>query len=185
MARRRNENLFERYGLNRSYVSLFLGILVVIVVGIAGLALIRGGDGLKNISLRDILTGQQDKKDLGNADNTYTVKEGDNLWAISENVFKSGYNWVDIAKENNLENPDLLETGQKLNIPGDVEVIKPGEETVSKIEGNTYTVVEGDNLWTICVRAYGDGYKWTELAKVNKLLNPDLLFVGTKLTLPR
>ncbi|MEK9178214.1 MAG: LysM peptidoglycan-binding domain-containing protein [Patescibacteria group bacterium] len=182
---RTTSDLFERYGLNRSYVSLLLGILVVVIVGIVGLALVRDGDGLRNISLRDILTGQQDKKTTEETANVYTVKEGDNLWSISENVFKSGYNWVDISKANNLENPDLIETGQKLTIPQGVSVIRPEEETVSKIEGSSYRVVEGDNLWSICVRAYGDGYKWQEVAKENNLANPDLLFVGAKLTLPR
>lgn len=57
--------------------------------------------------------------------------------------------------------------------------------TQPKITGGSYKVVEGDNLWDICVRAYGDGYRWVELARVNNLANPDLIFVGTNLRLPR
>jgi nucleoid-associated protein YgaU len=55
----------------------------------------------------------------------------------------------------------------------------------AKINGNSYTVVKGDNLWEIAVRAYGDGYKWTEIAKANKLANPDIIHSGNKFTLPR
>lgn len=54
-----------------------------------------------------------------------------------------------------------------------------------KIASNTYTVVAGDYLWEIAQRAYGDAYKWVDIAKANNLSNPDLIFVGTKLTLPR
>ncbi len=54
-----------------------------------------------------------------------------------------------------------------------------------KISSNTYTVVAGDYLWEIAERAYGDAYKWVEIANANNLSNPDLIFVGTKLTLPR
>jgi nucleoid-associated protein YgaU len=40
-------------------------------------------------------------------------------------------------------------------------------------------------LWTIAVRAYGDGYKWTEIAKANKLVNPNLIHPGNVFVLPR
>lgn len=180
------KDFFERYGLNRSYVSLVLGILVVVIIGIAGLALIRGGDGLKNVSLKDILTGQQDKApQTETSEKIHVVKEGENLWTISESLYKSGYNWVDIAKENNLESPDAISAGQTLKIPENVEIINPTGEIASRIETGSYQVREGDNLWEISVRAYGDGYKWVEVARANNLANPDLLFVGTELILPR
>lgn len=54
-----------------------------------------------------------------------------------------------------------------------------------QIKGASYTVVQGDNLWNIAVRAYGDGYKWVEIAKANKLANPDLIHAGNKFVLPR
>lgn len=54
-----------------------------------------------------------------------------------------------------------------------------------KISGRTYTVVRGDNLWNIAVRAYGDGYRWVDIARENKLANPDLIHSGNKFTLPR
>lgn len=59
------------------------------------------------------------------------------------------------------------------------------ENKMEKIEGEAYTVVKGDNLWNIAVRAYGDGYKWVEIAKTNKLVNPNLIHAGNKLILPR
>jgi nucleoid-associated protein YgaU len=57
--------------------------------------------------------------------------------------------------------------------------------TESSIEGNSYTVVRGDNLWKIAERAYGDGYRWVDIAKANKLVNPGIIHAGNVFVLPR
>ena len=41
-----------------------------------------------------------------------------------------------------------------------------------------------DNLWDIAVRRYNDGYKWTEIAKTNKIADGNVIEKGTKLNLP-
>ena len=46
-------------------------------------------------------------------------------------------------------------------------------------------VMSGDSLWKIAVRNYGDGYKWTEIAKANNIKSPNLIEVGQKLVLPK
>lgn len=46
---------------------------------------------------------------------TYTVKSGDTLSAIGE---KYGVDWREIAKANNVKNPDLIHPGQVFTIPG-------------------------------------------------------------------
>lgn len=48
-----------------------------------------------------------------------------------------------------------------------------------------YTVKSGDSLWKIAVAQYGDGYKWTEIAKANKLVHPNVIHTGNKLVIPR
>lgn len=129
--------------------------------------------------------------------NTYTVKAGDDLWHIAEKYYKSGYNWVDIARANNLANPGTIHTGNVLVIPRvtpEVETVSPTPtvpQTAQKVQqgnvtiGNSYTVKAGDDLWSIAVRAYNNGYKWVDIAKANHLSNPGLIYSGNVLTIPR
>ncbi|MBP9700514.1 LysM peptidoglycan-binding domain-containing protein [Candidatus Woesebacteria bacterium] len=48
----------------------------------------------------------------------------------------------------------------------------------------TYTVKSNDGLWTIAQEVYGDGYKWTEIAKANNLESPYTLTEGQELSIP-
>ena len=121
---------------------------------------------------------------------SYTVAAGDTLWSIAEKFYKSGYNWVDIANANKVSNPGMISAGTKLVIPDvapKVATVTSGDTTAfgPKITGSTYTIQKGDNLWGIAVRAYGDGYKWTEIAKFNNITSPSLINEGTVLKLPR
>ena len=59
------------------------------------------------------------------------------------------------------------------------------EEAPLEVTGDTYTVQHGDNLWDIAVAAYGDGYRWTDIAEANDLVNPGVIHAGNVFTLPR
>jgi lipoprotein NlpD len=54
----------------------------------------------------------------------YTVRQGDTLIRIA---LESGQNWKDIARWNNLDNPNVIEVGQVLRVmpPGAVETAAP------------------------------------------------------------
>lgn len=160
-----------------------LGALVIIIVGILVVNYFKDRSG-KTLTGTSTENGGQVKEHL--------VTKGESLWTISEDYYGSGYNWLDVAKANNLKNYSL-EVGQKLSIP-DVAAKQPtstkltAKATVTSEESigtSSYTVVHGDNLWKIAVRAYGDGYKWTQIAKANNLKNPNLIHSGNVLTLPR
>lgn len=136
--------------------------------------------------------------------NVWVVQKGETLWQIAESKYTSGYNWVDIARANNLVNPDDIHAGDRLVLPKvtakvptiqteKTQVAKNVQEnttpavgtSMNKITGKIYTVEKGDNLWSIAVRAYGDGYKWVDIARANNLANPGMIFSGNKLDIPR
>jgi nucleoid-associated protein YgaU len=49
--------------------------------------------------------------------NTYTVQHGDYLWKIAIEKYGDGYKWVDIARVNNLKNPNIIHAGNVLSLP--------------------------------------------------------------------
>lgn len=51
--------------------------------------------------------------------------------------------------------------------------------------GTSYEIVKGDTLWSIAVKEYNDGYKWVQIAKANKLSNPNVIHAGNTLAIPR
>jgi nucleoid-associated protein YgaU len=178
------KNLLKALKLNESTISMILGAIVIVVVGVLVVNYFKDRGG----KLPFFSTGNKVEVNQ-NEVKIHTAVKGDNLWKIAEKYYGSGYNWVDIAKENNLANPGVITEGQKLTIPN----VEPKTATVKEVKtvstepitGATYQVVKGDCLWTIAVRAYGDGYKWTEIAKANKLDNPGLIHSGNILVLPR
>ena len=180
------KNILKAIKLNESTISMILGALVIIVVGVLVVNYFKDqeNEGL----LPEVTTENQiETAEVGE---TYTVSKGDNLWNVAENAYGSGYNWVDIAKENNLTSPDMLYEGQTLLIPNVESKLATvnsimDESSPDKISGATYEVQKGDNLWNICVRAYGDGFKWVEVAEKNNLSNPNLIHNGNILVLPR
>ena len=85
----------------------------------------------------------------------YTVVRGDSLWQISTRLYGTGYNWVLIAQENKLTNPNIIHAGNVLTVPK------------AEVQARTYTVVQGDSLWSIAQRYYGSGYEWFKIRDAN------------------
>ena len=51
---------------------------------------------------------------------SYTVKEGDTLYGIAEQIYGDGNEWEKIYQANQAvigDNPDLIQPGQELTIP--------------------------------------------------------------------
>lgn len=61
--------------------------------------------------------------------------------------------------------------------PAKVKVEKK-RDTSTKKSAKSHKVVQGDTLWAIAKRYLGDGSKYTQLAKLNNLANPNVIKVG-------
>jgi len=178
-----------------SYTSLLMGIVVVIIAVLFVVSFAKQNRHIQQTSSTNTFTTPiptgvtQTLPGVQKGEKEYTVQAGDDLWHIAEKYYNSGYNWVDIANANHLENPSILYAGIKLIIPSVqpkiATVITQPSQSENAITGNSYTVVHGDDLWHIAVRAYGDGYKWVNIAKVNNLINPSLIHSGNVLIIPR
>lgn len=205
---------------NQSRLSLILGALIVLVIGI----LVFNYFNRNQADLGPSQQTQQEEGDISpqNLPGKYTVKEGDTLFLIAQKYYNDGYKYEELVKENNLTNPNQIEVGQVLQIPKlEVTALQPSpteeaqiqpsptpqakqepsqaapgtkgasditmtkQDWGPKITGTTYTVVEGDWLSKIAGRAYGDIYAYDRIAKVNNIENPDLIYPGTILTIPR
>lgn len=97
---------------------------------------------------------------------TYTVRPGDTLWAIAR---RFGTTVQALVRANHIADPNLIYPGQVLTIPG--------HDAMEAV----YTVRPGDTLWAIA-RRFGTTVQ--ELAALNGIADPDLIYPGQVLRLP-
>lgn len=67
---------------------------------------------------------------------------------------------------------------------GYVATVEKVRETDSAPEVLSYTVKTGDTLWNIAKKNLGDGTRYEDIASLNSLSNPSLIYPGQILTLP-
>ena len=174
-----------------SYISITLGFLVVLVAGILTYNYFSKNQitqSQEEKAEQEEKTKQEELAKPKDLPAKYTVKTSDRLWKIAEEYYGSGYNWVSIVQENSIlaSNPDYLEEGWELNIP-QAEIIRPAGDisAAETVQPKEYTVQKGDTLWAIAERETGSGYNWTKIAQYNALQNPDLIYSGNVLKIPR
>lgn len=114
---------------------------------------------------------------------TYVVRRGDTLSGIAS---RYGLDVNDIVAINRISNKNAIYAGQKLILPGDVNVDaapppRPPRERAAPASGSgTYVVQKGDSLSEIAVK-FSTSVK--ALKRVNNL-SSDLIRVGQKLVIP-
>lgn len=163
-------------------MNLILGAIIVVILGllVANFISKRNQQDIDDGTQTDI-TSQQDGQSLQD----YKVKANDSLSKISQSEYGSFDYWPVLARVNKIANPNVIHTDSNLKIPSKAEAGK----VLAEMTQTSYDVVSGDTLFMIAERLYGNGSKWTTIAKANKVGrlpngNP-LILAGSKLTIPR
>lgn len=117
------------------------------------------------------------------AQTTYTVQPGDTLSAIAA---RFGVTVTAVAEANHIVNPNLINVGQVLTIPGASDDSAPApapdsDPEPAPAESGTYVVQAGDSLAQI---AAGYGVTVAAVAQANGINNPNLIYPGQVLAIP-
>lgn len=111
-------------------------------------------------------SGNPSSGSASSAEQVYTVRAGDTLSKIAE---KYGTTYQKLASYNGIANPNKINVGQKIKIPG------------SGVK--TYTVKPGDSLWAIAAAQLGDGSRYNKIKTMNGLTS-NTIHAGQTLKLP-
>lgn len=107
---------------------------------------------------------------------SYTVKSGDTLSAIAA---KYGTTYQALASTNSISNPNDIYVGQVIKVSATATAASSQAASSTNSNGS-YTVKSGDTLYGI---ALANGLNWQTLAKQNGISDPNVIFVGQKLSL--
>lgn len=107
---------------------------------------------------------------------SYTVKAGDTLSAIAA---KYGTTYQTLASANSISNPNDIYVGQVIKVSATATAAS-SQAASSTSSNGSYTVKSGDTLYGI---ALANGLNWQTLAKQNGISDPNVIFVGQKLSL--
>lgn len=126
------KNILKNIKLQESTISMVMGVLVIVIIGIFGINYFSQKDKEQKSNWQS----NNNNEESVNISPTgailptkHIIAENESLWSISEKYYGTGYNWVDIREANNLANPNQISVGTEIIIP-DVEPRKI-EKTVS------------------------------------------------------
>lgn len=133
-------------------------------------------------------------------DPIYTVKSGDTLGLIAQNVYGDLGLYSRLCSYNGIGDCNLIEVGQQLRTPpvaqlsGTAAPAPASRDAASVAQnvsasapgpaGSSYTVAPGDTLGTIAQKLYGDFQRFREICTLNGLSDCNIVSVGQVLRLP-
>lgn len=117
---------------------------------------------------------------------TYVVAKGDMLSVVAK---RYGVSVQDIMRINNITDPNRIRVGQKLQLPGVIDVSRPQEVQTERTVvaagvargGERYEVKAGDSLSVIAQR-YGVNVQ--ELMRANNITDANRIRVGQEVLIP-
>ena len=131
----------------------------------------------------------------------HKIRSGESLSSIAGKYFGDTSLSVELAAFNNITDPNLVSSGQKIRIPKKFDVLisgnqlpitgQPVEKTIApapqKPQYATYTIKSGDMLSRLSQKLLGTSKRMHELIELNRdiIKNPDRLIPGTVIKVPR
>jgi nucleoid-associated protein YgaU len=127
----------------------------------------------------------------------HDVQSGESLTSICRRYYGDASLLEELARFNDLSNPNLLRAGRRLRIPEATDLVRgrPANSTSTPSarhpagapEPRTYTVREGDSLSEIAQRLLGSARFYKAIYECNRdvLRSPDDIRVGMVLKIPR
>jgi nucleoid-associated protein YgaU len=185
--------IIKKISLNEETISTILGGMVVLTVGVLIFNYFKTLKSFPEITQQAAQTQNQEL--IAQENKFYTVKTGDSLSSIAQNLYGDSNSWILIAQQNDISQPNLIEVGQQLQLPSDMLIaenvitnLEPqvlSAESIEKIMQEKYTIQVGDSLQLIAERALADPNRWPEIARANNILYPDYIEVGQEIIIPR
>ena len=111
-------------------------------------------------------------------DSVYIVQAGDTLANIARGY--DGVSWLDIARVNNIVNPNIIYVGQVLRIPDGASAPETTAVTNAGTQ-SSYTVQAGDTLYRVAVKF---GTTVDTLVELNNIANRSVILIGQVIKLP-
>jgi len=137
----------------------------------------------------------------------HRIASGESLSSICKSYYGDESLAADLARFNDITDPDLIVLDQRLKLPAATSLVRSGSrspesQTQSPVrpaprppteeparaakQAATYTVRNGDVLSVIAQRTLGSSRRWSEIYDLNRdrIKSPDHVTVGTVLRLP-
>jgi len=131
----------------------------------------------------------------------HRIRSGESLSSICEDFYGDNSLVDELARFNNITNPNRISVGQRLRIPSAHALTPPGSGPPARAEGDgvqmgtpvsppaattTYTVQAGDSLSEISQRLLGTSRRYREIFELNRtiLRSADDVRVGMELRIP-
>ena len=115
-------------------------------------------DGGKMFNMASMLVCLEEYKIIESAENGFDVKADIELKEYKTMITKT----VSLTQKDD----------------GSVELYEQNNRESLKDTPKSYTVKKNDNLWEICRRVLGDGKRYKEIAQLNNIQNPNLIYPG-------
>lgn len=133
---------------------------------------------------------------LAPGEKSHTIAAGESLSSICAKYYGDRSLVKDLAKYNNLSNPDIVRSGDALRIPTIQTLAGPSaiakaqatntEKPAKTAAPKSYTIQGGDTLSTIAAKLMGSAGQWEALYEFNKdvLEDPETIIAGTVIKIP-